>query len=96
MLQEKNLPHLQMNTMHHCMKSAQIRSVFLVRIFPQLELIRIDAEYLFIFSPNAGKYEPEKTPYLDTFHAVHLKATESSNFGHAIHLGKQINVAFMQ
>ena len=22
------------------------------------------------FSPNAGKYEPEKTPYLDTFHGV--------------------------
>ena len=23
-----------------------------------------------VFSPNAGKYGPEKTPYLDTFHAV--------------------------
>ena len=23
-----------------------------------------------IFSPNAGKYGPEKTPYLETFHAV--------------------------
>ena len=22
-------------------------------------------------SPNAGKYGPEKTPYLDTFHAVY-------------------------
>ena len=22
------------------------------------------------FSPNAGKYGPGKTPYLDTFHAV--------------------------
>ena len=22
------------------------------------------------FSPNTGKYGPEKTPYLDTFHAV--------------------------
>ena len=27
-------------------------------------------EYLFVFSPNAGKYGLEKTPYLDTFHAV--------------------------
>ena len=27
-------------------------------------------EYLSVFSQNAGKYEPEKTPYLDTFHAV--------------------------
>ena len=23
-----------------------------------------------VFSPNTGKYGPEKTPYLDTFHAV--------------------------
>ena len=23
-----------------------------------------------VFSPNAGKYRPEKTPCLDTFHAV--------------------------
>ena len=23
-----------------------------------------------VFSPNAGEYGPEKTPYLDTFHAV--------------------------
>ena len=25
--------------------------------------------YLSGFSPNAGKYVPEKLPYLDTFHA---------------------------
>ena len=31
---------------------------FLVRIFSAT------------FSPNMGKYGPEKTPYLDTFHAV--------------------------
>ena len=24
----------------------------------------------YVFSPNAGKYGPEETPYLDTFHAV--------------------------
>ena len=28
--------------------------------------------YLSVFSPNAGKYGPEKTPYLDTFHAVNV------------------------
>ena len=27
-------------------------------------------EYLTVFSPNGGKYGPEKTPYMDTFHAV--------------------------
>ena len=26
--------------------------------------------YFSIFSPNTGKYGPEKTPYLDTFYAV--------------------------
>ena len=29
-------------------------------------------KYLSVFSPNAGKYGPEKTPYLETFHAVIL------------------------
>ena len=31
---------------------------------------RLNTEYLCVFSPNTGKHEPEKTPYLDTFHAV--------------------------
>ena len=26
--------------------------------------------YFPVFGPNTGKYRPEKTPYLDTFHAV--------------------------
>ena len=43
---------------------------FLVRILPHSDRIRRDTEYLFVFSPNAGKYGPEKTPYLDTFHAL--------------------------
>ena len=42
----------------------------LVRIFPHLDWIRRDTEYLSVFSPNAGKYRPAKTPYLDNFHAV--------------------------
>ena len=43
---------------------------FLVRNFPHLGGIRRDTEYLSVFSPNARKYGPEKTPYLDTFHAL--------------------------
>ena len=43
--------------------------LFLVRIFPHSDWIRRDA-YLSVFSPNAGKYGPEITPYLGTFHAV--------------------------
>ena len=43
---------------------------FLVRIFPHSDWIRRDTPYLSVFSPNAGKCGPEKTPYLDTFHVV--------------------------
>ena len=42
--------------------------LFLVRIFLRSEWIR--REYLSVFTPNMGKYRPEKTPYLDTFHTV--------------------------
>ena len=30
----------------------------------------LNAEIYSIFSPNTGKYGPEITPYLDTFHTV--------------------------
>ena len=43
-------------------RSVQIRSNFW-SVFS-----RIWTEY--VFSPNTGKYGPEITPYLDTFHAV--------------------------
>ena len=43
--------------------------LFLVRISP----------YLSVFSPNAGKYGLEKTPYLDTFHAVIGLAEKSTS-----------------
>ena len=52
----------------------------LVRIFPHLVCVRRDTEYLSVFSPNVGKYRPEKTPYLGTFHAVALK----TNMFHSI------------
>ena len=29
-----------------------------------------DTSYLSVFTPNAGKYGPEITPSLDTFHAM--------------------------
>ena len=32
--------------------------------------VKSDTSYLSVFSPNAGRYGPEKTPYLDTFHTV--------------------------
>ena len=43
---------------------------FLVRIFQYSDWIRRDTPYRSVFSPNAGKGGPEKTPCLSTFHAV--------------------------
>ena len=31
---------------------------------------RVGMQWISVFSPNAGKYGPEKTPYLDTFNTV--------------------------
>ena len=45
---------------------------YLVRILPHLDWIRRDTEYLSEFCANVGKYGPEKSPYLDTFHVVIL------------------------
>ena len=44
----------------HCMKCVQIRSFFLVRIFPHSDWIRRDTKYHSVFSPNAGNYGPKK------------------------------------
>ena len=43
--------------------------VFSGPYFPEF---RLNTERYGVFSPNRGKYGPEKTPYLDTFHAVLL------------------------
>ena len=43
--------------------------------FAAFQLNTRDTKYLSLFSPNAGKYGPEKTPYLDTFHAVNGSKT---------------------
>ena len=45
---------------------------FLVRIFPHSDWIWRDTPCLFVFSPNEGQYGPEKTSYLDTFHAMKI------------------------
>ena len=46
--------------------------------FQHLDRIRRDTPYLSVFSPNEGKYGPEKTPYSDTFQAVLIKNIEST------------------
>ena len=44
---------------------------FLVHIFQYLDWIRRFTKQIYVFSADTGKYGPEETPYLDTFHAVH-------------------------
>ena len=37
---------------------------------PYFPAFGLNTEKYGVFSPNAGKYGPEKAPYWDTFHAV--------------------------
>ena len=37
---------------------------------PYFPAFGLNTERYGVLSPNVGKYRPEKTPYLDTFHAV--------------------------
>ena len=53
----------------YCTKNVQIRS-FSWSVFPVFGLNTEIYEVFYEFSPNTGKYRPEKTPYLYTFHAV--------------------------
>ena len=51
---------------YHYVKSVQIHS-FSGPYFP---VFGLNTETFSLFSPNAGKYGPEKTPYWDTFHTA--------------------------
>ena len=44
----------------------------------------ISGLYFPSFSPNTGKYRPEITPYLDTFHAVVLGVIAKTLFSKEI------------
>ena len=54
-------------------EKCQNTEFFLLRIFPHSDWIRRGTEYLSLFCSIAGKYGPEKTPHLDTFHAVEME-----------------------
>ena len=51
-----------------CVKSIQIGRLFW-SVFSCIQ-------YFLVFGPKTGNYEPEKTSYLDTFHAV-LRLTKA-------------------
>ena len=70
----------------HCVKSVQIRSFFWSVFSP--DWIRKDIEYLSVFKPNAWKYGPGKTPYLDTFSIVYAFQSGSEISKKAIAIGK--------
>ena len=63
----ENLKKQKKTTVHakscHCVKSVQMRSYF----WSYFPVFGLTTE---IYCPNAGKYGPEITPYLDAFHAV--------------------------
>ena len=45
--------------------------------FPAFRLNMEKCEVSILFSPNAGKYGPEKTPNLDTFHAILVQVVKT-------------------
>ena len=47
---------------------------FQVHIISHSDWIRRDTQYRPVFSPNAGKYGPEKIQYLDTFRTVNFES----------------------
>ena len=52
-----------------CVKSVKIRSFFW-SVFSRIRTEYGEIRSNHVFSSNAGKYGAEKTPYMDTFHAV--------------------------
>ena len=74
---KRNLTAIKRQSRHWIKLSRSEKShnaeFFLVRIFPHSDWIRRNTPYLFVFSQNAGKCGPEKTQYLDTFHAVRIR-----------------------
>ena len=49
-------------------------------------------QYLSVLSPNAGKYEPEKTPHLETFHAVQTKQICLEGESQTLRCGYEVSI----
>ena len=61
-------------------KVSKIQSFCLVRIFLYSGWIRRFILQILVFSRKTGNYRPEKTPYLDTFHAVESNIKNQENY----------------
>ena len=69
-LEVSHIEILEITWTNHCVKSVRIRSYsgpYFPRIFPHSKWIRIDTEYLSVFSPNAGKCGTEKISVFEHF-----------------------------
>ena len=67
----------------HCVKSVQIRNFFWpVFSRSRTEYGEIRSKWYWVFSPNAGKYEPEKTPYRIQSECGKIRSRKSSVSGH--------------
>ena len=87
--------------MQSCVESVQIRSIFW-SVFSRIRteygvfgLIRRDTSYISVFSPNAGKYGPENTPYLNTFHAVNYSTLTHSISQSSLEIIETLNGSFL-
>ena len=65
---------------HYTAWNVSIFGVFLVRIFPRSDRMRRDTPYLCVFSPDAGKYGPEKLQTRTTFTHCYLITFFFSHF----------------
>ena len=68
--------------MNHCLKSLQIRSYFwsvFLCIGTEYREFYSVSRIFSVFNPNTGKYGPEITSYLDTFHAVEICVSRFSD-----------------
>ena len=59
-----------------CVLKYRIKSL----LYQSMKSIQIRSFFWSVFSPNTEKYGPEKTPYLETFHAVYFSITMFSSF----------------
>ena len=61
--------------LHFTCFSVSFTEVF-ITVFHCVKSVQIRSFFWSVFSPNARKYGPEKTPYLDTFNAMKVLFSE--------------------
>ena len=72
-----------MQTFSYTVRKVPKYGVFSGPYFRVFGLITRDTPYVSAFSQNAWKYGPEKTPYLNTFHAVLFHIWSRITYNHS-------------